>query len=544
MKKKLIAGVGMITLIFAISGVFIYENLHLIISDEQLRDSQDKVLDRYSDILVYLRSAQAELYRHEAGYSRDIDGLAENVLRTEDALASIKKGYESLEIASCNRCHEVGPKITSLLMSLDQASENLRKYEEKISLIATTADVKLVDSWENEATEEGSSLLDIIAGAAEATARMNRHMDKLQMISLKRSGLSIFAAIILSSLLSLAVIVLLIRSIRGGLSGLVKGIESVSSGNYGSKIDVPSDDEIGFLAKTFNTMTDNLERTTSQRDLFEEELRQLNDGLEKRVSDAAEELKKTHEQMLRTETLSAIGTLASGVAHELATPLSSIINYVQMIRSRADDGGRLAEEMGIIEKELIRCRDILRGMLAFIRPPEKEKTLTDINDVLKELIELIRYRAKSCKVSIGESLYPSLPPVTAVPGQLKQVFMNVMVNAVDSMPDGGELLVSTALKASGEEVAVRISDTGCGIPGGYLKKIFEPFFTDKKSGTGLGLSISYGIVKGHGGDMEVESEEGKGTTFVISLPVSAGAEQAGKEKNDIHRRAAGSTEKI
>jgi two-component system NtrC family sensor kinase len=532
MKKKLVMGVGIITLIFFASGIFIFVNLRRVNSGEQLRDGQEKALDSYYDIMIYLKSAQAELYRHQAGYSRDIDTLAENVLKIEEALYDVKKGYGSLNAAVCNNCHEAGPKVALLQLRIDHASEHLRKYEQDLSLIATTRDLGLAGSWENKAAEEGNKLLDVVTGAAEATSRMNRHMDKLQLASIQEAGFSIFAAIILSSLLSMAVIVFLIRSIRGGLNGLIEGIERVSSGKYDSKIDVISDDEIGFLAETFNTMTGNLDITTRQRDLLEEKLRELNANLEKRVIEATEELKKTHEQMLQTETLSAVGILASGVAHELATPLSSVINYVQMIRRRTGgDKDRLSGEMSIIETELVRCRDILRGMLAFIRPPEKEKMLTDINSALSDIIELTRYRAKSGRVMVSESLEPSLPPVMAVPGQLKQVFMNIMVNALESMPEGGELGVATSLRDQGRKIAVRIADTGCGIPKGLINRIFEPFYTDKKSGTGLGLSISYGIIKGHGGDIQVESEEGKGTTFHIYLPVSdvGITEEAGKK---------------
>jgi two-component system NtrC family sensor kinase len=537
MKKKLIAAVGIITLIFIMSGIFIFANLRLLASQERLRDGQDRVLDSYSDIMVWLRSAQAELYRHEAGYSRDIDALAENILRIEDALSGIKAGYRSLDTASCNDCHAAAPKIASLQLRLDHASEHLRKYEEKVSLIATARDASLADSWENEASREGNKLLGIITRASEATARMDRHLGKLQMDWLGRSGFSIFAAIVLSALLSLAAIIYLMRSIKRRLDMLVQGIERVSSGNYDSKVDAVSNDEIGFLAETFNTMTSNLDKTTRQRDILEGELRELNASLEKRVSYATEELKRTHEQMLRTETLSAVGTLASGVAHELATPLASVINYVQMIRRRTDERERLAEEMSIVEKELVRCSGILRGMLSFVRAPETEKVPTDVNNIIRDLTELMRYRAKSGKVTVKESLEPSLPPVMAVPGQIKQVFMNIMVNAIEAMKEGGKLELETSMKHEGRQIAVRISDTGCGIPRSDLNRIFEPFYTSKNEGTGLGLSLTYGIVKGHGGDIEVNSEEGRGTTFVISLPVSQcgiaepGGENGTKDKD-------------
>jgi signal transduction histidine kinase len=522
MKKKLITGVGIITIIFVVTGVFIFSKIRLVTSSEEIRDSQEKVLDKYSDIMIHLRGAQADLYRHEAGYSQDIDALAENILKVEDTLSAIRTSYARLESGSCNSCHAVGPKVAALLARLDEASDHLRKYEQKISIIATTRDIRLAISWENEATEEGNRLLHIVDGAAEATAVMTRHIDKLQLASLERSGYAIFIAIILSALLSLAVILSLMRSMREGLSKLIGGIEKVSSGEYGSKVDIASDDEIGFLANKFNGMTDNLNDVTRQKDALMEELRQLNNDLDARVREAAEELRITHEQMRRTETLSAVGTLASGVAHELATPLGSLLSYVRMIRKSNKGGDGIAAEMGILENELVRCRDILTGMLSFVRAPEKEKIPTDINAMLHEIVQLTTHQTRSRKISVSESPDPSLPLIPAVPGRLKQVFLNLIINAIQAMPGGGQLEVATSFGSEAKKVYVKISDTGCGIPESDINRIFEPFYTNKDEGTGLGLSISYGVVKGHGGDIEVESEEGRGTTFVISLPVSGG----------------------
>ncbi len=533
MKKKLITGVGIITIIFVVTGVFIFTKLRLVTSSEEIRDSQEKVMDKYGEMMIHLRSAQADLYRHEAGYSQDIDSLAENILRVEDALSAIRTSYASLEAASCNSCHPVGPKVAALLMRLDYASDHLRNYEQKISIIATTRDIKLATSWENEATEEGNRLLNIVGGASEATAAMTRHIDKLQLASLEQSAYSIFIAIILSALSSLTVILLLMRSIGEGLNKLIGGIEKVSSGEYGSKVDVSSDDEIGFLANKFNGMTANLDEVTRQKDALMEELRQLNNSLDERVREAAEELNMTHEQMRRAETLSAVGTLASGVAHELATPMGSLLSYVGMIKKSKEGGDGIAEEMGIIEKELMRCRDILTGMLSFVRPPEKERIIMDVNVMLREIIQLTKHQTRSRKISVSESLDPSLPLIPAVPGQLKQVFLNLIINAIQAMPGGGQLEIATSFASEAKKVYVKISDTGSGIPKSDINRIFEPFYTNKKEGTGLGLSISYGVVKGLGGDIEVESEEGKGTTFIISLPVSRGgiAEEAGKDED-------------
>jgi two-component system NtrC family sensor kinase len=279
---------------------------------------------------------------------------------------------------------------------------------------------------------------------------------------------------------------------------------------------------MGFIARSFNEMTSSLARITGEREALITEVRGMNNQLEQRVHEATEQLKMAHEKMLRSETLSAVGTFASGVAHELATPLSSVLSYFQTVKRSIPAEARLAEDIGIIESELTRCIGILRGMLSFARAPEMEKTVTNINAVISELLALFRYQTEYKKVTIIEELGRDVPDIVAVPGQLKQVFLNIILNALQSMTSGGELTVSTFAAGEGEgrRVAVRISDTGEGIADDEINKIFRPFYTTKKSGTGLGLALSYGIIRGHGGDIEVNNNAEKGTTFIVYLPVS------------------------
>jgi len=522
MKRKFITGLGLVTLIFTISGIFILANIRRLASTEDLRDKHEKILDQYEDILFNVKNAQAELYRHEAGFSRDIDKMIESALGIEDVISDIKGEYGIYaHIALCNSCHPAQVKIDALQARLDQISRYLKRYEEKMSLIVTVTDDEFSNALEKEAMKDSDKISTIVNDSLLSTTRMTRQMDLLQMTALREARFSIILAIIVSSMMSLGVMVWMIRSIRRPLSILVEGIERVGSGEYDSKIAILADDDIGLLAKTFNTMTDNLKSVTREKELLLEDLRQFNSDLEDRVFKATEQLRLTHQQMLRSETLSAVGTFASGVAHELATPLSSILSYVQVMRKRVADNGQLSDEMALVEKELLRCTNILRGMLAFARAPEKEKVSTEINAILRDLLALVRYQAKYKKIKIKENLGSGIPPVMAIAGQLRQVFMNIIVNALESMGGEGELEVLTFGDGDGRRVVVKISDTGCGIPEADLKNIFQPFYTRKNTGTGLGLSISYGIVKGHGGDIEVESEEGKGATFVVSLPVEA-----------------------
>jgi two-component system NtrC family sensor kinase len=519
MKKKLITGLGLITLIFIASGVFILVNLNIINTNHKIKEHQERIIIRYGDILSNLRGAQSELYRHQAGYSRDINSLVDYVLALEDMLLLTRSDYtDYLGNASCNNCHLVEGKVETLDKTIDQTSLLLARYKERISSIVTLKDFELAKSLDVKAAKDGDEIIDLMNELRHAALKMNEMMEESHIASVRRATYSIAAAIGVSVMLSALVVLLIIRSITGPLDLLVRGIENVSSGEYGAKVDIPTKDEIGFVAQTFNAMTDNLNKVTRQKELLMGQLQELNSDLERRIQEATEELRITHENMLRSETLSVVGTFASGVAHELATPMSSIISYFQMMKGKMPE--QLAEDADMIEGELHRCRNILRGMLNFARAPEKDKTLTDVNSIIRDLLALVGYQTEYRKTVITEDLDPRLPAVMAIPGQIRQVFMNIIVNALQSMSEGGNLKVSTSMAEDSGAVVATISDTGCGIPEGDINRIFQPFYTSKQSGTGLGLSISYGIIKAHGGDIAVKSEPGKGTTFSVSMPVS------------------------
>ncbi len=521
-------GLGLITLIFIISGVFILNNLHVITSSHELKEQQEEIMSRYNNILINLKGAQAELYRHQAGYTRDINILVDSVLQLEEILALTKNDYKKLVgNTSCDSCHPAQGKFDTIMSMFEQTDFLLKKYKAKISRIVTLSDFDLSRALDIDATKDGEEIIDKMNTLRHAALKMNEKMEAFQVAAIQRATYSIIVAIVISVLLSLIIVFIIMRSITGPVRELVKGIENVASGEYDSKVTITSHDEIGFLAQTFNTMTDNLNRMTVQKESLMQELQSLNNDLERRIEEAKEELRTTHERMLHSETLSVVGTFASGVAHELATPISSVISYFQMIKGKLSAQEQLGEDIDLIEAELHRCKSILRGMLNYARVPENEKTMTDVNAIIRELLSLVKYQTEyKKKIAITEDLAPHLPSISAVPGQLRQVFMNIIVNALQSMPGGGDLGISTSATADSRNIVVRMSDTGCGIPESNINKIFHPFYTSKESGTGLGLSISYGIIKGHGGDIRVKSELGKGTTFSISLPVDSSQETA------------------
>ena len=230
-------------------------------------------------------------------------------------------------------------------------------------------------------------------------------------------------------------------------------------------------------------------------------------------------LRDTQEQLLQSEKLAAMGRLTSQIAHELNNPLYGIMNTLELLKTEipADNKRRKILEMAL--SETIRLSDLLRKMLSFSKPDQEERHPVDINSVLDEILLLHEKQLKENDINIEATFAEGLELVNASKNQLRQVFLNMVANARDAMSNGGTLAV--VIHSDTDKVYVEISDTGTGIREEHLDKIFDSFFTTKGEvkGVGLGLSVCYGFIQDHGGDIEVKSEVGAGTTFTISLPV-------------------------
>jgi PAS domain S-box-containing protein len=230
-------------------------------------------------------------------------------------------------------------------------------------------------------------------------------------------------------------------------------------------------------------------------------------------------LKTPQEQLLQSEKLAAMGRLTSQIAHELNNPLYGIMNTLELMKTEIspDNSRRKILEMAL--SETVRLSELLRKMLTFSKPDQKEKQPVDINIILDEILLLHDKQFRENSIIISMDLSNKLDLVYASKNQLRQVFLNIFHNARDAMPDGGTLTVKTSVED--EEIVVEISDTGIGIKKANIHKIFDAFFTTKSSvkGVGLGLSVCYGFIIEHGGDIKVKSEEGIGTNFIITLPV-------------------------
>jgi two-component system NtrC family sensor kinase len=231
-----------------------------------------------------------------------------------------------------------------------------------------------------------------------------------------------------------------------------------------------------------------------------------------------ENLKNTQDQLVQSAKMGAVGTLASGIAHELKNPLANILSSINLLEMEHIPQEEIPEKLAEMKREVHRARDIIDSLLSFVRPREAAVGDVDILALVNEALNLLENQAKLNHINI-ESQLVQVPLIRGNATTLKQVFFNILRNAIEAMPNGGRLRVNTAV--DNVSVHVEIQDTGVGIPPDHKSRIFEPFFTTKEAGygTGLGLAISYAIVNDHHGDIKIISEVGKGSTFIVTLPL-------------------------
>ena len=349
---------------------------------------------------------------------------------------------------------------------------------------------------------------------------------------------------------------LLSRVLVKPLKDLVRLTQKISEGDFNEKIEGASTNEIGQLISSFNRM---IERLGENQDSLENHVRSL--------ESANKQLKQAQEELIRSEKLASIGRFAAGVAHEVGNPLGAILGYASILENESIDREESKDYLRRIQKEIERINRIVRELLDFSRPSKSEIREVDLNKVIENTLSLLSYQKDFRNIETQLELHTSLPRVEGDESQLSQVFINIILNAVDAMPLGGSLGIQTeeyvvedffvndfqplfAPRRKGDPVEsdyshlrrpnplaailgkfsrgdllvrVRISDTGMGIKKEDLEKIFDPFFTTKPpdKGTGLGLSISLRIVESMGGAMRVESDVGKGASFEVYFPAAS-----------------------
>ncbi|MHB8862218.1 MAG: sensor histidine kinase [Pirellulaceae bacterium] len=424
----------------------------------------------------------------------------------------------------CNQCHDSERPLTTL-----ESQQRSRVYDAP-SGHRTLAAIEVIynepSCWNaachaHQETQELLGVIDVGVSLQDADRRVVR-----------TTRSTVIFGVIATIAVCLLGASLVHRLVNRPVQRLLESTQCVAEGDLDCAIPITSADEIGQLTRSFVQMTEKLK--TAQG-----ELRGWAQKLEEEVEIKTSDLKRAQAQIIRSEKLSSVGLLAAGVAHELNSPLTGILTFAHVLAKQMPAGSEEQQRLQMIAKQAERCATIIRQLLDLSRERRPEKELHDLSALLDQSIALCEHQPRFAAIRIERDDDPAIAQVLVDAGQMQQVFVNLLVNAAEAMPAGGQLMIrtrkltgntSSATSVGGDAVQIVFSDSGVGIPPENLRRIFDPFFTSKDvgQGTGLGLAITHGIVEAHGGSIAVESTPGAGTTFTITIPLN-GSEETSRE---------------
>ncbi|MGQ9645153.1 MAG: ATP-binding protein [Thermodesulfobacteriota bacterium] len=516
LKGKIILSV--IVVVVVIEGIFLYLNIRSL-SRQILDKTEEEAFNLSETIRLSIRYAMIKDRRDE--YQRIIDDVAQR-----KGIVEVRIFNKAGEITVSSDRKKVGTVVD---MKAEACYGCHREGEAKVLLPS--------DSKTRIYHVENQSLLGLINPIYNEPSCYSCHPKSLNVLGVLDTTISlegfekeraqIYNRMIISGVVSVVVLSLLLsllltRFVNRPLDKLLAATKTAAHGNLDHTVGIQSHDELGELANSFNNMISELKRS---RDAIEE----WTQTLEHRVQERTRELQQVQDQLIRAGKMAAIGELAAGVAHEINNPLTGVLTFSSLMLKKVDENHPWKKDLENIVQQTTRCRNIVRGLLDFARQRKPDKKEWDINNLVEQTLTLVEKQAPFQNIRITKEFKTGLPMLFVDGDQIQQVFMNILLNAADAMTEnGGTLKIQTELKDG--MAMVSFTDTGCGIPKEHLPKLFDPFFTTKQTGkgTGLGLAISYGIIQSHSGDIEVESEVGKGSTFRVKLPIEKQSEGIGK----------------
>ncbi len=477
MKRKIVIAMSVFSLLFLLGGIYIAVTIEQATSEVDNLLRLHRIENLREHLLIELKRAQSDLYLKNTRHAQSIDTVVDHVQTMSAALGD------------CFSCHHSENVVTRLNLLKDQVEQ----YKSALSRVFTLrANRERLEAEEDIAYRTGMDLISETDNLTHLTSRRlnERTQTALQDITYTKNMLYLILVVVPLAVLCLSVF--FFRGFTKPVHVLVTATQQLKAGDLNYRIEGLKD-EYGEVASAFNEM--------------------------------ASSLKEHALRMQWAEQIVVLGELAGGLAHEMMNPIGGIKGAAQVLSVSP----AISEEHKDILLKMVgqteRIEYLLRSLLNFAQPPKPNFLLVNVNDVLEKTISLAERHPlflskKPKRIAIIKSFDPRLPKTLADPIQLQQVFVNLLLNAADAMPDGGTLTAQTSHEETSPSLQVAIKDTGSGIDQTMIDKIFHPFFTTKPKGTGLGLSITRRLVEQHGGSIRVANNPGGGASFTIDLPVA------------------------
>lgn len=477
MKKRIALGLAIFTSIFVLGGIY------LIITIERSTSTLNDLIKLHQveimreQLSIDIREIQSYLALQQTQFAGTFGAVVENVAQMEE---------EANECLGCHHSAEITKKLKDLKGQIDAYKEALSSF------LAVRMNVNSLAAEKNEALEAGHNLITLLN---DMTALTKSRLEKTTQETLKKISemkTMIFIIIILGPIFAIGLAIIIIRSLTGPLAALLSATKRLKGGDLSFHLhDLPG--EFGEVATAFNEMSV-----------------ALNEQMHK---------------MQRVEQMTMVGEMAARLIHEIKNPLAGIKGAIQVFQ---DGAGITEEERAILCQVIDECQrveSLMKNLLNFAKPPKPEFLRININDILAasfgpSLPFSFSILNSPKDILVVKQFDPQMPQIMADPMEMQQVFLNLLINAVQAMPTGGTLTVRTC--AAAEHIEVEIIDTGKGISEEIRDRIFQPFFTTKSKGTGLGLAISKQFIEMHGGTISAEKNPAGGTIFRIILPCTQG----------------------
>ncbi len=481
MKKKIIIGLSIFSLVFLLSSAYTIVTIEQATTkmDDLIKLHQVEILREH--LLIQIKRAQSDLYLQGTPHARSVDTIVTDVRTMSDI------------VNTCFNCHHAEP-VSTILTNLRGKVED---YKIDLSRALTLrANAKRLRAEEDHAFQVGTEL---IAEVENITNMANVKLEQKTRASFRemsRTKTILYLLVVVVPVAAIGLSLVFIRGFTKPVQELLTATRQLKKGDMSYRIEGLKD-EFGEVAASFNEM--------------------------------AHSLREDCLRMQWAEQLVVLGEMAGGLAHEIKNPLAGIKASMEVLSM---DTTLAEENRDVLLKgveQIKRIEVLLKGLLNFARPPKPHFMSVDVNSVLDITIGLAlrhpQFAAGDSKmITIVKNYDTSLPKTMADPQQLQQVFMNLLLNAADAMPDGGMITVQTSQYQPGWSLHIQIVDTGAGIDEEVVDKIFQPFFTTKPQGTGLGLAITKRLIEQHGGRINVKNNHTKGVAFTIALPVRNGGE--------------------